>query len=208
MIARRGLQALLLGVMVYGVMWGAPNRALALDDACRSVDRFGWAAPDHVKVQTGGYLGFITVGVGYSALQRIDVDLYYGWVPSPIGGNDIHSLALRVSGHVATHCVAPNLRWRVMTVGLGAMTTFGRGFFLLSPDPYPANYYPITALRSFLSLGTEFALTQADNGLFSAHGGYVELTTLDQYMFAWLDNLSTIAPWEIWSLSLGYKASF
>jgi hypothetical protein len=189
--------------------WSSPALALE-DDACRTDDRWGWAVPDHAKLQTGGYLGLITLGVGYSAWQMLDVDVYYGWVPEGVGGTDIHALAARISMHPPGLCIARDLRWTMISAGLGGLMTFGRGFFLLSPDPHPANYYPMTGLRVLFSLATElhFVPPCEPSSVFSSHGLVVELTALDQYLFTWLGNSSVIDPWDVWSMTLGYKASF
>jgi hypothetical protein len=171
-------------------------------------DRWGWAAPDHARLQTGGYLGAATVGVGYSALQVLDVDAYYGWVPANLGGKDIHTLALRMSGHFPGWCITDHLRWTWLYLGFGGLHTFGRGFFVNSPDPFPPRYYPVTSTRPFLSLGSDFAWVTHSRSAIVAHGLYGEITAQDQYAMEWLDNMNAIEPWEVWSLALGYKASF
>lgn len=192
------------------VLLGFPSSAFAADDDCRRADRFGWAVPDHGKLQTGGYLGLITLGVGYSALQVLDADVYYGFVPAAVGGHDIHTLAGRISAHPPGLCIAPNLRWTIVSAGLGVLIGFGRGYFIDSPSPHRSDYYPETALRSFLSLGTELHLLQASDhdAVFASHGVLLELTALDRYVDVWLDNTDVIDAWQAWSLSFGYVASF
>jgi hypothetical protein len=181
--------------------------ALADDTSCRGKDRWGWAVPDHAKLQMGGYLGLATIGVGYTPLSVLDVEVFYGWVPKAVGGTDIHSLALRLSGHVRGWCVTPKIRWTYLSGGIGGLMTFGRGFFFASPDPLPTRYYPVTAAHALVHLGSELSFVSSNGDLFSAHGAFLELTAFDEYVLQWLDNTSAIAPWEPWSMTLGYKAS-
>jgi hypothetical protein len=195
--------AVLLGSLV-----AMPRSVQGQSDRCRTEDRGGWAAPDHAKLQTGGYLGLLAVGVGYSALQMIDVDGYYGWVPGASNGPSIHALGLRASGHVKGWCITSKARWIYFSLGVTALATFGRGFFLGSPEPFPRRYYPVTAVRPLFTVGNELSIRQSGNGPFAAHGAIVEITTVDQYFLEWLDNTDVIEPLDVWSLSLGYKASF
>lgn len=185
-----------------------PVRALASEGCHRRADTLGWYVPDHAKVQTGGYLGMATVGVGYTALRVLDFDLYYGWVPEFVGGVDIQSLAIRVSGHVKGICLTPDVNWIYISGGLGMVMTFGDGFFVLNPSRYPAGYYPITALRNLLTVGTAIEFQQPEHRWIAHHGAFLEFAALDQYVRAWLQSPKTIAAWEPWSMSLGYKLGF
>lgn len=186
----------------------APARARAGDECHVRGDALGWYVPDHVKVQTGGMLGFLTIAVGYSAFGWLDIDTYFGWVPEPIGGTDIHSLALRAGAHVQPLCLGSSLSWTYLTGGVGAVMAFGDGFFLSGPDRYPDGYYAETAVRGLLVLGSELALHRSDESFVALHAVFLELTALDEYLIAWLKNPGEIAPWEAWSFSFGYKAGF
>jgi hypothetical protein len=175
---------------------------------CFLEDRWGWAAPDHARLQTGGYLGALIVGVGYTAFHALELDTYYGWVPSNLGGKNIHTIALRVSGHLPGWCLTRQLRWTWLYFGIGGLHTFGRGFFVRSPDPFPPRYYPVTATRPFFGVGRELTLLTSPTAPLTSHGVFAEANAQDQYAFEWLDNTSQIQPWEVWSLAFGYKASF
>lgn len=110
-----------------------------------------------------------------------------------------------MSGHFPGWCVTDQLRWTWLYLGFGALHTFGRGFFVNSPDPFPPRYYPVTATRPFLSLGSDFAWVPRSGAAIVAHSLYGEINTQDQYVMEWLDNTNAIEPWEVWSLALGYK---
>ena len=114
-----------------------PASALASDGCLQRVDRLGWYVPDYAKLQTGGYLGVVTVGAGYTAFDLLDLDLYYGFVPAAVGGVDVHTPAARVGLHVKGVCLTPTLRWKYLHGGVGMLFGFGDGFFL-SPPPRPA----------------------------------------------------------------------
>jgi hypothetical protein len=181
-----------------------PTAARATTD-CFAVDKLGWYVPDHARLQTGGYLGMLTVGVGYSAFDALDVDVYYGWVPEPVGGRDIHSVALRLGTHVRGLCVTRDVRWIFLSAGIGGVTTFGERFFLVSPEPFPSSYYQETMVRSFLSIGTELAFRVREASLIAGHSAFIEVTALDEYVLVWLKNVRTRSAWDPWSLTIGYK---
>lgn len=190
------------------LMAAAPAPVQAYAECRTHSDALGWYVPDHAKVQTGGYLGLFTVAAGYSAIDLLDFDVCYGWVPGSIGGTDIHSLALRVGAHVAVMCFAPDLSWTYLTGAVGAVMTFGDVFFLTTPNRYPDGYYAETAVRGILTLGGEIEAHQPAGSPFALHALFVEVSVLDEYLLVWLKNPREAAPWEVWSFSFGYKAGF
>ena len=55
---------------------------------------FKISPPDHIKIQYAGGMGFISIGAGYSTKnQKLEGDLYYGYLPESIGGVSIHSIS-------------------------------------------------------------------------------------------------------------------
>jgi hypothetical protein len=104
---------------------------------CHDRDRSSpWYVPAYAKLQTGGYLGAVTAGGGYSPWQLLDVGVFYGWVPPSLGGVSIHSFALRLGASVRGACIARDWNWVYFTGGVGVLVTPGDGFFLSVADRY------------------------------------------------------------------------
>lgn len=50
--------------------------------------------PDHIKLQYAGNIGVISTGIGYSFFNnKIQSDLFYGYIPEFIGGANIHTIS-------------------------------------------------------------------------------------------------------------------
>jgi hypothetical protein len=171
-------------------------------------DELGWYTPDFVKLQTGGYLGFSTIGVGYATRDDvINAAVHYGWVPEELAGVEIHSFAYVLSVR-ARLCVDERWEWIAAYAGVGAVFTDGEGFFLQSPDVYGPGYYQATGRRRLLLIGSEVLyVPRAKPAWLSAHGAFAELVALDKYLAAWWKN-DRITLVETLSLGLGYKVRF
>jgi hypothetical protein len=175
----------------------------AAEAACKDrADELGWYTPDFVKLQTGGYLGLTTLGVGYSTTDDIvSFAAYYGWVPEALAGVDIHSLAYALTVR-ARLCPSDRWEWIAGYAGVGAVFTWGEGFFLESDIP---GYYESTGRRRFLVIGTELLYEPtAKPAWLSAHGAFAELVALDKYLAVWWKN-ERIPLTQTLSLAIGYK---
>lgn len=179
-------------------------------DTCEDrPDALGWYTPDFIKLQSGGYLGFTTVGVGYATTDDLfNAAVYYGWVPKALGGVNIHSFAYMLTLR-GRWCIQKRWEWIVGYAGFGAVFTTGEGFFLKSPDIYPDDdYYQPTGRRGFLLFGSEFLfVANARLAWLSAHGAFAEVVALDKYLAAWWKN-DRISFTDTLSLALGYKVRF
>lgn len=179
-------------------------------ESCRvQGDRLGPFVPDYVQAQSGGYLGFLTLGSGYLVFDSVlDLGAYYGWVPEAVGGEGIHELAVRVAGRVKGWCIAENWNWVFVYGGVGVLFTFGDGFFLSVPDRYPdERYYRKTGRRGFFVLGSELQVRQSLRSTLS-HALFYEITALDQYIGAWGRNVGTIPFHSMFASSFGYRLYF
>lgn len=177
---------------------------------CRNrADPLGWYTPDFIKLQSGGYLGFSTIGVGYATTDDVfNGAVYYGWVPKALAGVNIHSFAYVLSFR-GRWCIDERWEWIVGYAGFGAVFTTGEGFFLEPPSIYQdEDYYQATGRRRFLLLGTELLFApNAKPAWVSAHGAFAEVVALDKYLAAWWKN-DRISFTDTLSLALGYKVRF
>src|SRR6187455_512583 len=112
--------------------------------------------PDHTKIQYAGGTGFIAVGAGYSnKKQKLEGDLYYGYLPKSVGGVRIHSISAKVTW-IPIHSVSvKKYNLEPLMTGLIINYSFGKQYFSFDPPYYPYNYYSFpTAIHSALFLGS------------------------------------------------------
>lgn len=172
------------------------------------VDKYGWAAPDYVKLQTGGFLGAFTGFAGYSFLKEIfNVQVGYGYTPPLSGASHIHIGA-------AVGLLRP-LRFRLpyriflvpLYVGGGGMISDGTGLFVKQPSVYPSGYYPPNALHALLLAGIEIGTIRGEREVIHIHSLFAEFVAIDQYLGAIFKNKEARLL-NAFSTSLGYRATF
>lgn len=166
-------------------------------------DQLGPWAPDFAKLQSGGFSGTVTLGIGYAPLHDLlNAALLYGYVPPAFGGS-VQSLhfalqvrPLRFDSH--------DIRWLPAYAGLGALCTWGADYFLVLPQRYPSGYYRANACHATAHVGAEMQWLPR-RGLVRAHGIYVELTTVDTLIFDYFQNPRMTGPADVLSSSIGYR---
>lgn len=172
------------------------------------LDRLGWAVPDYVKAQSGGFLGLITVGTGYSIWRdRINLGATYGYTP-PLGKappSHMFTAAVTLRPIRAAFGASERFYWYPLYAGAGALLVSSKSTFVQQPDVYPSGYYAPSALGALLLFGTELALRQS--GLLLRHGVYVEVVTINQYLDALTQN-KEFSLFQAFSSAVGYRASF
>ena len=172
-------------------------------------DRLGFAVPDYARLQTGGFLGMFTVGVGYSAFRDIlNIGVSYGFVPRYQGAPAVHLGSAALSVRPLRFAVDRERIWVYpLYLGAGVLAASGKNVFLSQPDVYPSGYYAPTALHYFLLFGAEAALRQHSDRFFTRHSLFVEAVTIDQYLDALQQNRE-FQLYDAFSTAFGYRASF
>jgi hypothetical protein len=181
------------------------SRARAAQQAERSslTARLAPWLPDFAKLQSGGFSGTFTLGLGYAPLRDLlNVALLYGYVPPAFGGS-LHSLHLTLDVRPLAF-QAHQVRWLPAFVGLGVLCTWGADYFLALPERYPRHYYPPNACHFTAHLGAELQWLP-QRGWVQAHGIFAELTTVDTLFFDYFQNPKMTAPAEVFSSSIGYR---
>lgn len=185
----------------------APCASEAEDPSLRSRAAPPWYVPQHAKLQLAGQIGFLSPGVGYEvAGRRVHLDVFLGWVPARIGGDDIYSVTGKAT-YAPWRLRAS--RWRVEPVraALQLTYTFGSQYFLRSPDRYPSGYYDLpTALHAGVALGG--AVTREGRGDGRELGLYYELVALPTVLRDWWDNRTVLDARDVFSLALGAMVRF
>lgn len=164
--------------------------------------------PHYVKVQYAGGIGFISLGLGYgSRNDKLEGDFYYGYVPKSVGGVYIHAVSSKLTWHPLKKMALKSLELRPLSAGVLVSYTFGKQYFLFSPENYPYSYYNFpTALHGGVFIGGR--LDKPLPGGRRRVGLYYELGSNDREITSYLNNRSSIKITEILNLALGIKATF
>lgn len=98
--------------------------------------------PDYVKLQYAGGIGFLSAGVGYTFVDhRLDVSLFYGYVPTWFTVDDLHSISLQFTAKLIRIKASKNIEILPLNFGWYLHHTFGNEYWVKLPDNYPKDYY-------------------------------------------------------------------
>ncbi len=98
--------------------------------------------PNNVKLQYAGGIGLMSVGIGYTFLkQRLDVTLFYGYVPKIFSVSSLHSVSLQTTLKLIKIKVNKNIEILPLNFGWYLHHTFNKEFWLKQPNYYPKGYY-------------------------------------------------------------------
>jgi hypothetical protein len=171
-------------------------------------DRLGWAVPDYVKIQTGGFLGAFQVAVGYSIWKdRLNIAAQYGYSPKWNGTPPYHLFAGTLTIRPLRIDAGPRLFVVPVYVGGGMMFASGPNIFIEQPAVYPAGYYAPTAVQALALTGLEVGARAHEGDYLTRQSLFVELVTINQYIDAFLDN-KRARFLDSLSTLVGYRASF
>lgn len=169
-----------------------------------------WYRPDHVKLQFAGAIGFISPGIGIAyAKDKIETDLFFGYLPKQIGGEHIIMLTLKNTYiPFSLHPKHSQLTIHPLTIGGFFNYTFGNQYETFWPDHYPQGYYWWdSAIRLGIFLGGDVDIP-IKNNTFNSVSAYYELGTNDLYLISYFQNLKYFKPYDILNLAIGVKMSF
>lgn len=98
--------------------------------------------PDYVKLQYAGGIGFLSAGVGYTFIDhRIDVSVFYGYVPTWFTVDDLHSVSLQFTAKLIRIKASETIEILPLNIGWYLHHTFGNEYWVKLPDNYPDEYY-------------------------------------------------------------------
>ncbi len=185
---------------------GQDSTSLVNDTAEKKARSF---LPHHMKVQFAGGIGFLAIGAGYTHLKKkVDTDLYFGYVPEKIGGDEIFSLALKSTYSPWTLGKPKRYTFYPFSTGAFINYTFGSQFWIIEPDRYPDSYYGFpTSLRIGIFVGGRVRY-QLKNKKVKGVGLYYEVGTNDLELISYIQNPEYLSPLKIINLSFGIKADF
>lgn len=163
-----------------------------------------WYAPDHGKAQLAGWIGFVSPGLGYAWLERrLEGDLFFGWVPRAIGGEDIFSLTSKLTWRPVRLGAPDGLAVHPLSLSVQMTYTFGREYWVFEPSRYPSpDYYPLpSALRGGLGVGGDVGGRLRGRRV----SLYYELVALDLLLGHWIGNRHALGIADVLSLALGVR---
>lgn len=163
-------------------------------------------SPYHAKVQYAGSIGFVSAGIGRSFFQeKLETDLFVGYLPESIGGDHIWTAALKATAVPFKTIPVRSLDWQLLSTGVQLAYTFGEQYFIVEPrDKYERGYYGFpTALHLYLHLGgqVDFARVEKLRRL----ALYYEVNTSAEYLISYIQNPKYLGPGKIFNLALGLR---
>jgi len=98
--------------------------------------------PDYMKLQFAGGIGFISTGVGYTFFkEKLDVSLFYSYIPSSMTVDDLHSISLQFTAKFLKIPINKDIVAYPLNIGMFAHHTFENEFWIKQPDKYSKGYY-------------------------------------------------------------------
>lgn len=161
-------------------------------------------APDHIKVQFAGNIGVLSVGSGYSFFSdKIQSDIFYGYAPAKIVGYDIHTFSIKNSFRLVEFPL--NYHWGMsFSTGFAINYAITNNTFLFLPKQYPDKYYGANAIHFAPFVSSNFIYKNDKNKIINNLNVYVELGTLDQYIWYYIKERA-FGFRDIWNLAIGVR---
>jgi len=166
--------------------------------------------PDNIKLQYAGGMGFISIGAGYTTKnQKLEGDLYYGYLPESVGGVSIHSISGKITW-IPIHPVSiKKYQVEPLITGLVVNYSFGKQYFGFDPTYYPYRYYSFpTAIHSALFLGSRIGFNFPASTFVHRLSLYYEVLSYDREIISYISNTKSLQPGDIITLSLGIRIGF
>lgn len=137
--------------------------------------------PDYVNLQYAGNLGLGSVGLGYiSDNHKHHLGINYGYLPSFVNSTQVHTFSFKSGFHFKKKKLSEKAFFNPY-MGTHLLYSVTDNTYLKFPSYYPSDYYYTNAfhLAPFVGLkvGSRKSITR-----FS----YVEIGSLDSYLFNWL----------------------
>lgn len=166
-----------------------------------------WYQPAHIVLQTGGGLGMVAGGVGFSLKERLDLDILVGYVPEKYAGSALSLASAKLLYSPWTLPVGQ--KFLVKPLSVGGYFSYTHGTINdEEPDQYKPGYYWFstdTRVGPLLGSRVSYALPPTATGRSRNLSAYYELGTNDLYIVSYVQNRKGLSPADILVLSLGLK---
>ncbi len=172
-----------------------------------------WYRPVHLVLQTGGGLGLVAGGAGYSLLKnRLETDVLIGYVPRRFAGSALALASLKVMYSPFHLRAAEQVQAVPFTIGVYASYTHGT-LNAEKKGQYPDDYYWFSTNTRYGALVggrvTYLAAPVAATGVPRKLSLCYELGSNDLYIATYLTNRGgSIGISQLLTLALGVKLDF
>jgi hypothetical protein len=131
-----------LGLVLAFAFFLNQSQSIAQENTHKDTSRCSMLIPDYIKLQYAGGIGFMSAGVGYTFFkERLDVTMFYGYVPKTFGITDLQSISLQLTVKLLKYKINDNIEILPLNFGWYAHHTFGSEFWVTLPDKYSKGYY-------------------------------------------------------------------
>ncbi|MCX8125229.1 MAG: hypothetical protein N3F66_13860 [Spirochaetes bacterium] len=167
-----------------------------------------WYFPDCFSAQTGGYIGFIAIGVGFLSSNNIwESTVFYGYCPANVTGKVIHTISWKNILYPFTFDFSYNNLIKPLYLGVTMFYVMDKNVYWEESTNCPDRYYNPTGRHIALSVGIQ--MEGRSKMMELKHGFYIEITMLDTYMKAYLwDDNDYLNFEDCASMAIGYKIIF
>lgn len=162
--------------------------------------------PVYIKTQFAGDIGLISVGVGKSLFNdKLETDLFFGYLPKSIGGDRIFTSAIKVSYLPFREIPIQKICFNPLSTGLQLGYTFGDEYFAFEPrNQYPKSYYGFsTALHLYYFVGGR--VSYLINEKIPEMEFYYEVGSNVEYIISYIQNPHYLSLGKIFNLGMGVK---
>ena len=165
--------------------------------------------PDHAKLQYAGNIGWLAVGAGYqNKSEKLEGDVFYGYVPENIGGVTIQSLTVKGIWFPFSIRTGSAMEIKPFSAGLLVQYTFGKQYFGFDPENYPYEYYKFpTAFHGGVLVGGSLT-KKLNTGSIRGVGLYYELVSFDTELISYINNTQTLSLTDVLSMGIGIQVNF
>lgn len=154
---------------------------------------------DYLKVQYAGEIGFLSIGMGKRFGDVYSLEIFNGFVPESIGGNEIESIAIKNIFDIVDFSIFN--KNMIFYFGLNLYHVTGLDYQSSRHSSYPETYYRLGSIRGLLSFGLDFNLN-------ATHGFYLESGLNDIILTNYLNNPDDVDLSKYVSHGIGYKNIF
>jgi len=131
-----------LGLLLAFAFFLNQPKSIAQKNTPKDTSKYSMLIPDYMKLQYAGGIGFMSAGVGYTFFKdRLDVTMFYGYVPKTFGITDLQSISLQLTVKLLKYKIYDNIEILPLNFGWYAHHTFGSEFWITLPDKYSKGYY-------------------------------------------------------------------
>src|SRR5690554_2762197 len=167
--------------------------------------------PDAAIVQYAGSIGYFSIGAGYEVFKnkRGIIDFNYGYVPASKGG-ELHIITAKFAYKPFEIELNDWVKFYPFNPGLFFSYTFHEDLpFKFASSQYPSGYYYWSpALRPHLSFTNEIELSMVKlwkDSKIKKISFYTEFNTNDYYLTNYIQNISSLSPFDAFQLGVGVR---